>query len=139
MPVIPQAHVDLSFTAPTEPLSQNQAIGAHWGAVKRSLEPWGTAAWAAARNWRIRARRGPHAGHQHPITVQVVIPFRVGRRRDPHNYTSTVVKAVVDGLVRAQIIPDDTPNWVTVLDPLLVIQKDPAPLTATIRIRPREN
>jgi hypothetical protein len=107
--------------------------------VERALKPWGDAAWAVAHNWRVRARRGIHAGHVHPITVQVVIPFRVGRRRDPHNYTSTVVKAVVDGLVRARIVPDDNPTWVTVLDPLLVIQKDPAPLTAIIRIRPREN
>lgn len=132
--------VDLSFRQPTEPLSENKARGAHWAPVKARLEPWKDAAWAVARNHRIRAQRGTAAQVwiPSPITVQVVIAFRNARRRDPHNYTGTVVKAVVDGLVQAGLVPDDNPNWVTVLDPLLVVQKSPAPLTATIQIRPRE-
>lgn len=69
----------------------------------------------------------------------MVLPFRTAGRRDAHNYTGTVVKAVVDGLVRAGIVPDDTPEWVTVLDSEFSIQRDRAePLTATVRIRPRE-
>lgn len=128
--------VDLTFTAPTRPLSVNE--GGHWASKRRRLEPWKDAAWATARNWITGQRHLRLLGGQDPITVQVVLPFRGNARRDAHNYTGTVVKAVVDGLVRAGLVPDDTPDWVTVLDPEFVIIRDKAePLTATIRIRPR--
>lgn len=135
-------NVDLTFTAPTTPLSINRANGMHYRARGRLLDPWKDAAWATARNVIVRAKRAPHAGFAFrptPITVQVVLPFRTANRRDPHNYTGTVVKAVVDGLVRAGLVPDDNAAWVTVLDPeVLVIRDKSEPLTATVRIRPRE-
>lgn len=131
-------HWDLTFTLPSHPLSANDAKGRHWAHVQGHLRPWQMAAWATAQNHRRQATRGRRKMVQVPITVQVVIPFREKRRRDPHNYTSTVVKAVVDGLVRAQIVPDDNPDWVTVLEPELAVQPTPATLTATVRIRPRE-
>ena len=127
--------VDLTFTSPTHPLSVNRNL--HWAARRRLLEPWKDAAWATARNHRVR--HGGAFQEARPITVQVVLPFRTNARRDPHNYTGTVVKAVVDGIVRAGLVPDDTPDWVTVLDPQFSIQTDKSePLTATVRIRPRE-
>lgn len=130
--------VDLAFTAPTYPVSINDTKGRHWSWSRARLDPWKDQAWVAAHNWRIRSyKRGYQA---RPITVQVVIPFRQGRRRDPHNYTGTVVKAVVDGLVRAAIVPDDNPRWVSVLEPELLVVSDPlGPLTCTVRIRPRED
>lgn len=131
--------LDLTFTAPTMPLSVNRGNQTHWAARKRLLDPWKDAAWVTARNAIIRGQAGLiHTPGRTPVTVQVVLPFRTRQRRDAHNYTGTNVKAVVDGLVRAGIVPDDTPEWVTVLDPeLAVIHKDEAP-TVTIRIRPRE-
>lgn len=126
--------LDLTFPAPHRPLSENDARGRHWSVVRRDLEPWRLNAWAAARNARV-ARLWPE---YEPHTVQVVLPFRDRRRRDPHNYTSTVVKAIVDGLVQAGLTPDDTPEWITVLDPELVIVPKGEPMTATVRIRPRE-
>jgi len=130
-------HVDLTFTAPTRPLSVNE--GSHWAARRRRLEPWKDAAWVTAQNYRRQAARSAPGRPVVPITVQVVLPFRGRARRDAHNYTGTVVKAVVDGIVRAGLVPDDTPDWVTVLDPEFSIQPDKGePLTATIRIRPRE-
>lgn len=126
-------HVDLTFTAPNRPLSVN-AQG-NWGKRHRLLTPWKDVTWALARNHRVRASSFAPV----PITVQVVLPFRQNARRDAHNYTGTVVKAVVDGLKDAQIVPDDTPEWVTVLDPEFSIQPDKSEhLTATVRIRPRE-
>lgn len=126
--------MDLTFTAPTHPLSINRANGMHWAARERLLEPWRKAAWVTGHNARVC--RLIDTGT--PVTIQAVLPFRSAIRRDPHNYTGTVVKAVVDGIKTAGIIPDDTPEWVTVLDPELVIIRDKAePLTATIRIRPR--
>lgn len=134
--------VDLQFRAPTEPLSVNAADGHHWAVRRRRLKPWQDAAWAVAHNYRVAASRTPRAplgfAGPKPITVQVVLPFRRARRRDAHNYTGTVVKAVVDGIVRAGLVPDDTPDWVTVLDPILCVIREPQPLTVTVHIRPRE-
>lgn len=139
--------LDLTFTAPTRPLSVNE--GGHWAARRRRTEPWKDAAWATAWNARIRQtqaraargwRRSPIAPAPVPITVQVVLPFRTKARRDAHNYTGTVVKAVVDGIVLAGLVPDDTPDWVTVLDSEFSIQPDKSEhLTATVRIRPRSD
>ena len=56
-----------------------------------------------------------------PAVVWVTLTFREKRRRDPHNYVGTVVKALVDGLVRVGVWPDDTPEWVTVAEPVLRI------------------
>lgn len=126
-------HWDLTFQEPTHPLSVN-ASGS-WQKRRRLLTPWKDAAWAAAHAKRVQATGAFQA---EPITVQVVIPFRRNARRDPHNYTGTVVKAVVDGIVRARIVPDDTAQWVTVLDPEFSIQPDRgSALAATVRIRPR--
>lgn len=132
-------NVDLTFTAPTTPLSINKAKGRHWAANNRLLKPWHDAAWVTAQNHRRQAARTPQGRPVVPITVQAVLPFRTANRRDPHNYTGTVVKAIVDGIKDAGLVPDDTPTWVTVLDPEFVIVRDKAePLTATVRIRPRE-
>jgi crossover junction endodeoxyribonuclease RusA len=125
-------HWDLTFQPPTHPLSIN-AQG-NWAKRRRLLTPWHDVTWALARNRRVQVRSFVPV----PITVQVVLPFRKAARRDAHNYTGTVVKAVVDGLKDAQIVPDDTPEWVTVLDPEFSIQPDKSEhLTATVRIRPR--
>jgi hypothetical protein len=125
----------LEFRAPTTPLSQNEAKGRHWGRVRRDLSPWKDATWAMARNAIVQGRWYPAvAPPQHvPITVQVTIPFRTNRGRDAHNYTGTVVKAVVDGLVKAHIVPDDTPDWVTVLDSTLVVV-GPLPAVAVVTV-----
>lgn len=132
--------VDLTFTAPTRPLSINKSNGMHFAARRRLLDPWEDAAWATARNARFAMAREVRQVQWTPVpvTVQVVLPFHTRARRDAHNYTGTNVKAVVDGLVRAGIVPDDTPEWVTVLDPEFAIVPQGDPMTATIRIRPRE-
>lgn len=57
--------------------------------------------------------------------VQIEIPFPVNRRRDPHNYCGTVLKAVVDGLVKGGGFPDDTPEYVGHREPVLVVSEDP--------------
>lgn len=56
-----------------------------------------------------------------PTEVLVSIPFATHRRRDPHNYTGTVVKALIDGLRDAGCWPDDTAEYVRVADPILTV------------------
>ena len=56
---------------------------------------------------------------QPPSIVQVSIPFSSNRRRDPHNYCGTVLKAIIDGLVQGGAWPDDTPEWVGHREPIL--------------------
>jgi crossover junction endodeoxyribonuclease RusA len=130
----------LTYRAPTIPLSENEARGQHWAKVAERLDPWKTATWVTTRN-AITQNAVPWEGsrpHQ-AITVQVSIPFRTNRRRDAHNYTGTIVKAVVDGLVKAGLVPDDTPEWVTVLDPVLtVVGPIPAVATVTVTITRRD-
>lgn len=132
----------LSFRAPTTPLSENEARGQHWATVAERLGPWKTATWVSARNAIVKREwPPPRDGLAQslalvPITVQVTIPFRKNRRRDAHNYTGTIVKAVVDGLVKAGVVPDDTPEWVTVLDSNLATIPTGA-LTALITIQQR--
>lgn len=123
----------LEFNAPAAPLSINQGNTMHWAKRRRILEPWGDLAWVHARNYRTRNGYTPV-----PVEIQPAYQFRNARRRDAHNYTGTVTKAIVDGLVRAGLVPDDTPEWVTVLDPILTLNRDKTvPLRCTLTIRPR--
>jgi crossover junction endodeoxyribonuclease RusA len=113
----------LEFPAPGVPPSENAVRGQHWAQVREALKPWRDVAWVACRNEVVRGHV-PWLGHR-AIKVQVVLTFAGKNRRDPHNYVGTVVKAIVDGLVRAGLVPDDTPEWVEVLEPILVVTKDP--------------
>lgn len=68
-----------------------------------------------------------------PAIVDLSIPFAQKRRRDPANMCGSVLKAVVDGLVRAGLWPDDTPEWIGHWEPTLIIGK-----VATIRLYDKE-
>lgn len=120
----------LRFPVPDEPWGANQLPTTVKGriATSRRKAAWRDAAYLVARS--ATARR--YVREQPPSYVQVTIPFRTNRRRDPHNYTSTVVKAVVDGLRSAGLFPDDTADYVTVLDPLLIVGDE-----VTVTITPR--
>lgn len=106
--------------APTPPLSMNDAKGMHWRQIRDRCDPWRDAvAWTAKsrRTWA----HAFIAEHGLPLVVRLTIPFAVDRRRDAHNYTGTVCKAVIDGLVIARWVPDDTAAWIEVHDPLLTV------------------
>lgn len=106
----------LTFAAPYRPLSINDYTRMHWAPRRRILDAYRDAAETHAR---IAKRRGYYAPD--PAYVLVTLPFARAGRRDPHNYTSTVVKAIVDGLVRAGLWDDDTPEHVRVADPRLAV------------------
>lgn len=98
---------------PTPPLSLNRERTMHWAAARRQTRPWrDTTCWLAMQARLATAVAGA------PATITVHLPVGDHRRRDPANFYPTV-KAVVDGLVLAGVWPDDTPQFVTVNEPVL--------------------
>lgn len=124
------ADVTIRMPLPGPPVSVNELPTTVKGriAFSRAKATWRDTTYLLARGSRA-VRAGLPA-----CTVQVRLPFPVQRRRDPHNYTSTCVKWIVDGLVKAGAWPDDTPEYVTVLDPKLLVTTDP---TVTVILTPR--
>lgn len=112
-----------SFPLPATPLTMNQRL--HWR-PRNAL----TVAWRGDTAWHAIAKCERTA--LPPCTVDIAIPVRGAKRRDPHNWTPTC-KAVVDGLVDARWWPDDNSTWVTVLEPTLVVGGDVVTVTARER------
>lgn len=116
------AGLDLAFPSPGTAPSVNKFNGTRsWQMRRRLLEPWREAVgWA----WRTTPPAQRTAIQGKPCSVTVTIPFTQKRTRDPHNYVTTVVKAMIDQLVKQDVWPDDSPEWITVVEPVLVIGKD---------------
>ena len=70
--------------------------------------------------------------HLPACTVHILLPVADRRARDPHNYFKTV-KPIVDGLVDAGLWPNDTPDWVTTVEPRLVVKAPKVVITLTER------
>lgn len=101
------------------------------GVVTRTWEirlPWRTPPASAndRDHWRAKARkvgeiRGTAEHYCDDYDVRPCDHIRVGllyvprdrRRRDPDNLVVPLFKALVDGIVDAGIVPDDTPRYVT--------------------------
>lgn len=97
----------------------------HW-ATKASLRrAWREAGWA----YGLKVTRP-----RPPSVIEVTLPFRQHRRRDPHNYVGTVVKSLIDGFVDAGLWPDDTPEWVSVAEPKIEVGPS---AQVVVRIMPR--
>lgn len=105
----------LTFPAPNVPLSINESNRMHWAARSRRLKPWKLLAEVEARN------NYKQPANVVPVLIKITLPFDRKGRRDPHNYSSTVVKSIIDGLVAAGVVPDDTDAWVEVADPILQV------------------
>lgn len=87
------------------------------------------------RQWKGAARLlAARYKNQPPGIVQIWIPFNDKRRRDPHNYCGTVLKAIIDGLVMAGVWPDDTPEWVGHREPIIYKGAE-----VVVQITPRED
>lgn len=113
----------LEYKVRVAPISTNQGNRMHWAARRRALLPYKHGAFDAV----IKAgEREIERLGQGKLEVLVHLPFRVNRRRDPHNYVGTNVKAVVDGLVMAGLLIDDSAEYVTVKEPVLVVQESAA-------------
>lgn len=116
----------IEFPAPAPLITMNQRH--HWHEQRR-----------LTRLWRAAAHQAAH-GHIPPGTtlppsiVAIELPVFGKRRRDPHNYFSTV-KPVVDGLVDAGLWDDDTPEWVTTIEPALIPHSSRADYVLNARTR----
>ena len=102
---------EISFPPPAAVWSTNDGYRMHHMARARRVKFWRTTA-------RLYAAQ---LGAQPPSVVKVTIPFSRRGRRDPMNYVGTVVKAVIDGLVDAELWPDDTPDYVQIVQPVLEV------------------
>ncbi len=102
----------ITFPAPERLLNLNDRL--HWTVQRRRARAWRDAAhWAAVAALGIERRRPA-------CVVAISLPVKDRRKRDPHNLFPTV-KPIVDGLVDAGIWPDDTPEWVTTVEPALEV------------------
>lgn len=103
----------LVFEAPAQAWSTNQ---------DRNLNPYRRAEnislWKDRAFWAYRSSYAEKPNWE-PSIIMVTIPFTQRRRRDPHNYCGTVLKAIIDGLVRAGAWPDDTPEYIGHREPRL--------------------
>jgi hypothetical protein len=86
----------------------------HWAVKRKRLEPWRVILLATIKAQEIQAIN-------EPVNIKVSLSFKKKVRRDPHNYVGTVVKKIVDTIVESGIIPDDTAEYVTVIDPEILI------------------
>lgn len=109
------------------PLNANDRM--HW-ARKASL----TQAVRETTAWRVKAHQLQPARH---LTVQLhYAPGDRRKRRDPANLCATS-KPAIDGLVDAGLVPDDTPEWVTELMPVIEPGPQPRRLWLEVTIHPK--
>ena len=91
--------LSFSYPQPEKLINLNDRL--HWSVRSRLTRAWRTTTgWAALQ---LPKTCRPMPG---PILVDIVLPVTRMGRRDAHNYAPTV-KAIIDGLVDARVVPDD--------------------------------
>lgn len=112
----------LSFSRP--PLSMNSKFR-HWAQRANIVKQ-------VRREAAVRAKSARLGPHQH-ITVRLHYQPRDARRRDPSNLMATQ-KPLLDGLVDAGVVPDDTPTYVTETIPTIhpPVKGEPGAMWLTI-------
>lgn len=114
----------LSFPAPAALINMNGRM--HWSKLGTLVAAWrGAAAWHSLRHYK-------HTDGLPAAIVDVALPVKGNRRRDPMNMVPTV-KAIVDGLVDAGWWADDSAAYVRVLEPTLVVGGTLVTVTARAR------
>lgn len=69
-----------------------------------------TSTWRERTAWRAKQL---HIRAMQRAEIEALLIFPVRRRRDPHNFMPTI-KAAIDGLVDAGVLPDDDSTHLTV-------------------------
>ena len=116
----------IDFDQPAQLLSLNRKM--HWAAKADLVRHWRRAAFVAARNARVEPLP--------PCVVNVTFHVAQRRRRDPHNFIATVKP--IDGLVDAKVWPDDTGEWVAVVDPTFRVVPMSSPEYGRVVVRLEE-
>jgi len=96
------------------PPSLNRWQRLHWAERRSIKEGWEKEIWAMSRC--------VPTNNQH-IDLTANIVFGTERKRDLDNYASVLWKLTQDAFVNLHFIPDDTPKYITVALPELVIEK----------------
>lgn len=104
------ARIAASLIVPGKPVTQNDVrrMG-HWSARSKATKRVAADTHAAMlEQWGPRSK---WPRFTHPVRITIADQCRTGNLRDAEACAPTV-KAIVDTLVRAEVIPDDTPQWV---------------------------
>ena len=117
--VDPAEPLVLSFPAPGSAPTINYLTGKHWAQRERVLKPWRE--WTQLAYWKVKRTALAQSLVGQPAEVLFTLPFRDRRKRDPHNYIGSVVKACIDQLVHDGFWPDDDPRYVRILEPELIV------------------
>lgn len=120
--------IEIMFPRPTSALmSMNDRH--HWRKKAALTKVWRNAACVyGIQHGVARLNLGPSI-------VGCTFEMATAARRDPHNYY-LAVKALIDGLVDAGAWPDDTPEFVSTVEPTLIVARH-RPLMVTITITPK--
>lgn len=103
----------VSFHKPAELLNLNDRH--HWAKRARLVKEWRSMTGWVAVGFPKSMRPCPAR-----VMVDVQLPVRRLQRRDAHNYAPTV-KAIIDGLVDAGVLRDDSTEFVITRDPTFVV------------------
>ena len=99
-------------------LSMNDTRQMHWRKLHKAQELLHHVTWLALKQARFPRNIVP-------TDLLSQLTFATNRRRDPHNYMATL-KPIVDELTAYGCWPDDTPEHVSVKEPVLQVGTVPA-------------
>ena len=118
----------LRFRQPLAPASINQLAGRGWRARHTALAPWRDAVAVHMREFVLGhldvLLDVVEVEYDWPLTIKATLQFATNRRRDPHNFVGTTLKAMIDGLVVANFVPDDDPRYIVVEEPALEVSRN---------------
>ena len=117
----------IQFDAPAVNMNMNDRM--HWRPKNRLTQAWRNAARDAAINLDPSPAKRAHP----PCLVEISLPVRARRPRDPSNLFPTL-KACVDGLVDAGLFADDNSDWVHTTEPAVHVDREFR--TVTIHLTP---
>ena len=115
--------VEFAADVPGKLVSINETSGKQWYAWMKEKEVWLQAGYVYGLQWRreLRELRVP-TPLQERATLAIDFDVRQNRRRDGHNYTGTVIKWFVDGMVTARLFADDSSEHLEVRDPTFSVR-----------------
>ena len=88
----------------------------HWSLYAKEKKAWTDRVWAEAKAGKLRTQTPP---------VRLRFTWHmVNMKRDPDNLLGVATKYVLDGLVKANIIPDDSPKYIHSFEDVFVLDRD---------------